>query len=511
MIKKLLYLLLPACALGQAPVVQWNRTLGTSSVDIGMDIAETNDGGIVVMGDAWSQTSAVQNAHGDNEMWLVKLNPDGTTAWNRAFGGALSDHGRKVIPTQDGNYIIAGTTYSSNGDVSQSHGMGDYWIAKVSASANTGNVFWQKSFGGTHNDFLDQVIETPDAGYVLFGHSRSTDGQVGTNHGIEDLWIIKIDASANIVWQHVYGGSGEDIIHKAISTSDGGYLALGYTNSNDGDLTQNHGIEDGYALKIAADGTLQWSKQYGGSLFDVFYSAVEVDGAYILAGTTASDDGDVNQQHDVHDGWLLKIGMDGQILESHLYGGEGSDSFESIELASNGDIVVAGNTLSNTGDVSGNHGQFDVWLVRFDPNLDIIWQKCIGASSSDVAYGLCLTSDGGYATIGYTESNNEYDVQPNHGIYDFYVTKLVPEALAVDHPDPISVELFPNPVATELQLRFRDGMTADSVTITDMTGKTVLSENPVSNSVDVSSLASGTYLIAISAGNKSFTSKFIKK
>ena len=201
-------------------------------------IQQTADGGYVVAGYANSNDGDVSGNHGDFDYWIVKLDQSGNLVWQKCLGGSNKEEAWSIRQTADGGYVVAGRTYSNDGDVRGNHGDGDYWVVKLDAS---GNLVWQKCLGGSNNDEARSIQQTADGGYVVAGHTNSNDGDVRGNHGDDDYWVVKLDASGNLVWQKCLGGSKDEYAQSVQQTADGGYVVAGYTYSNDGDVSGNHG------------------------------------------------------------------------------------------------------------------------------------------------------------------------------------------------------------------------------------------------------------------------------
>jgi PKD repeat protein len=170
--------------------------------------------------------------------------------------------------------------------------------------------------------------------------------------------------------------------------------------------------------------SIAWQRCLGGSDGDRASSIQQTsDGGYIVAGSTLSDDGDVSGNHGDRDAWVVKLDADGKVLWQRCLGGSNLDSASSIQQTSDGGYIVAGETSSDDGDVSGNHGDRDAWLVKLDADGKIAWQRCLGGSIEDGARSVQQTVDGGYILAGYTESIDG-DVSGNHGDRDALVVKL---------------------------------------------------------------------------------------
>ena len=138
------------------------------------------------------------------------------------------------------------------------------------------NIIWQKSFGGTNQDQPNSIAYTFDGGFIAAGYTTSNDGDITENNGNTDYWIIKVNSSGELEWQKSYGGSDYDFANYIIQIKDGGFLVVGKTQSNDKDVIKNHGKVDCWLIKLDIYGNLEWQKSYGGIESDV--ASVKPDG-----------------------------------------------------------------------------------------------------------------------------------------------------------------------------------------------------------------------------------------
>ncbi|MCK4664989.1 MAG: T9SS type A sorting domain-containing protein [Bacteroidales bacterium] len=351
---------------------------------------------------------------------LFNLNAQGIN-WASCYGGSNCEFAESIQQTIGGGYIVAGFSDSNDGDVSDNHGYKDYWIVKLD---DFGNIEWQKCLGGSNEDYPRSIQQTTDGGYIVAGWTASNDGNVSGNHGTVDYWIIKLNELGNLEWQKCLGGSDFDVAYSIQQTTDGGYIVAGWAASNDGDVSGNHGEYDYWVVKLDSSGNIEWQKCLGGSNNDLVYSIQQTtDVGYIVAGGTVSNDGDVSENHGNYDYWVVKLDNIGNIEWQKCLGGTGDDKAYSIQQTTDGGYIVAGYSDSNDGDVSGNHGGSDSWVVKLDDSGTIEWQKCLGGWESDGAKSTQQTTDGGYIVVGYTFSNDG-NVSGNHGGGDYWIVKL---------------------------------------------------------------------------------------
>lgn len=213
--------------------IEWQKTFGGGGDDYISAIAQTGEGGYVVVGDTVS-------ASGNTNGWMVRLNAFGGKQWERTFGGAANDELNAIWATSDGGFIVAGSSFSLGS------GTEDLWVFKLSS---TGETDWEATFGGEGADEALAVQETADGGFIVAGQTSS----FGST---SDGWVIKLDAAGNVVWKETYGEELYDVITSIQQTADGGYIVSGgsYLFAADG---QDLGRAT-WAAKIDPNGKVEW-------------------------------------------------------------------------------------------------------------------------------------------------------------------------------------------------------------------------------------------------------------
>ena len=343
------------------------------------------------------------------------------SAWQRTMGGSDLDVSWSIQQTNDGGYIITGFSSSNDHDVSGNHGYFDYWIVKITS---TGKLDWQKSLGGSDLDLSWSIQQTNDGGYIIAGFSESNDGDVSGNHGKSDYWIVKLTSTGELDWQKSLGGSDRDESYSIEQTNDGGYIIAGCSESNDGDVSGNHGDYDYWIVKLTSTGEIDWQKSLGGSDLERAHSIQQTtDGGYIIAGYTWSNDGDVSGYHGTRDFWIVKLTSTGKLDWQRSLGGYQNELAYYIQQTTDGGYIIAGESSSGNCDVTDYYGGSDYWIVKLTSTGELDWQRSIGGSDDDYAYSVQQTNDGGYIIAGSSESNDG-NVSENHGNYDYWIVKL---------------------------------------------------------------------------------------
>jgi hypothetical protein len=493
----------------QAPTIQWQKSFGGTAADNAYSIESTPDGGYVVTGFTQSNNDGeVIGNHGGLDYWVIKLDAIGTIQWKKCFGGSTDDYAFVVKNTSDGGFIVAGQTSSTDGNITGNHGDFDCGLVKLDAN---GNIQWQKSLGGSNGDYVYSIQPTPDGGYFVGGVTTSTDGNVTLNHGESDYWAVKLDATGTIQWQKSFGGSGLESVQSVQTTSDGGYVMAGFSQSTDGNVTGNHGDYDCWIVKLNANGTMQWQKSLGGSGYDAAFSIQTTsDGGYVVAGKSNSTNGNVTGNHGYFDYWVLKLNSSGNVQWQKSLGGSGEEDANSIQKTADGGYVVAGFSDSVNGNVTGNHGDRDFWVVKLNAIGNIQWQQSMGGTAAESALSIQATSDGGYVLAGYSESTDG-TVTGSHGGGDFWVVKLGYTILDASVFDKKSIEIFPNPVCDVLQFQIPQNTIITKAKIIDINGKLILEQSVNNATINVEDFTQGIYILELYSGEEKYSSKFIKE
>lgn len=403
--------------------------------------------------------------------WAVGVLAQHELEWQRAYGGTRDDEGHAISPCATGGHFVAGISQSNNFDVASHYGVLDCWIMKIN---DAGDILWQRTLGGSNNEQVSYMEGTADGGCIVAASSKSYNGELsGIPTNTDSGWLFKLSADGQVEWQRTFydvkypsattirqtsdGGyiaalqfntfsatgavtyvfrmlkldsHGETLWMKdteerycttLFQTSDGGYFAAGikiYRMAN-GSIAQ-----DFWSAKLDPTGAVIWEKILGGSDNDQAYCAAPTsDGGFIVGGSTYSYDGDVSGNHGLVDCWVIKFTASGTIEWQNNFGGQYWEETRSIMQTGDGGYIILAETGSIEGDVSFNWGGISFWLVKLDQWGLIEWEGVYGGTLDDNAFGGYPTSDGGYIMVGATKSLNG-DVLDNHGLKDLWLAKI---------------------------------------------------------------------------------------
>jgi hypothetical protein len=363
----------------------------------GVDVIQNSDGGYILIGKVVSVqklsfvSTDLRNvefntgAKGYYDILITKLNAQGQKEWFKLLGGSGEDIPVRALLTSDNNIMLVSSTTSSDFDVFDSGKIPgiyrDIWVTKLSQN---GNILAKKCFGGNYDDLPLAMKKSSDGHFVIVGSTNSDDGLLGPTKGAKDVFAIKIDESLNTIWKKTFGGNQNEEARALVALPNGD-LILGIVSN---------------------------------SLTDDFF--IEPSNAYPS-----------NFQENV---WLFKLNSDGNMVQSKIFGGAGRDFVNDLIFTQDGNCVFIGSTNSNNGSITdrnripeNNNDRYDVFLMKTTTGFDTIWQKTMGGSEDDEGNGIVETQDRTLITIGTTKSFNG-DVDGNHennqDPRDIWITKL---------------------------------------------------------------------------------------
>lgn len=328
---------------------------------------------------------------------LVALSASASAAsasdsWSALYGGDGGEEMEGVWVTEDGGFVVVGTTTSYDDD-----GNGDAWAVKLDAG---GDVEWQRTYGGPKDDFAIDVRGTPDGGFVVAGWTKSF------GEGKSDFWLLKLDNGGDVEWERTYGGEGEEQAWSVDPTEDGGYVvAGGSTSFGDGGLLGG-GDADYWVLKLDSTGGVEWQRAIGGPKEDggggtygeyVVRALEDRDGNIVVVSDTTSFGAGG------HDVWVVKLDAEGAVLWQRAYGGRYGESTWMFREAADGGYIVPGVTETFSPDESG-----DLWVLKLTKSGDVEWERVYGLETYwDEALSVGATGDGGAIIGGYFEEGEE--------------------------------------------------------------------------------------------------------
>ncbi len=380
--------------ISQQPKLHWQQTLGGSRAEEFPIIQQTNDGGYIMAALTLSSDGDISFHHNPehNDIWLVKLDNSGTIIWERSLGGSGSDIPTLILQLNDGGYLLGAVTNSSDGDVEGINGQTDWWIVRLDAD---GNIKWESTLGGSHNEYPGAVIQEEDE-FIIAGTTSSSDGDVGNKTtNSTDVWIVKMNDEGVLLWEKSFGDELSYVgVTDIYRTKDQGYMLAGEAS------------RDIRLIKFDSEFSIIWEQYLGGSQPEFLKDSEQTEKGMLLTATSFSTDGDVTESFGHGDIWLVEVDEDGTVLWERSYGGSDAEEASSVIAANDDGYWLCGSSASANGHLISNNGAFDYWVLRLNAAGDIIWQQSYGGSLWDRATSITSAGIDGILVAGHSASRD---------------------------------------------------------------------------------------------------------
>jgi uncharacterized repeat protein (TIGR01451 family) len=423
-------------AFGQNFKIKWQNSItGTDSAKTYPVIKQLKNKKYIIASSSSQDSSAFksQNSRGLSDYFVTLLDSNGNKILDRTYGGKNEDILFCMSLTKDGGCILGGhsTSPSSIDKLSDSLGLLDYWIIKLDTNFN---IQWEKTFGGGYNDMIGTVEQTFDGGYIVGGYSTSdsTFQKKENSRGWGDYWILKLSSNGAIEWEKTIGGSGDDYLSSIIQTADSGYIMVGQSISDSSmdKSSKSFGSNDNWVVRLDKKGQKLWDKTIGGSSTEQFPHMIQtLDKNFIIGCLSASDSSGSKSSNSLggYDYWIIKIDSFGNIIWDKTIGGNNSDFLMSLCSTKEGGCALAGYSRSSISNFKSepSKGGDDFWIVKVDQNGNKEWDNTIGGNGIDGATSIIQTSDNGYVVTGKSLSGFSGDKTLNLiNTNDVWIVKL---------------------------------------------------------------------------------------
>ena len=470
-----------------------NLGFATLSADIGADSS------VFIATSSLSSNGYLNANNGDEDIWVLKLNPQGDTLWTKVLGGSLTERSGKILALPDGGCILTGRTFSNDGDFpgAQFGVLNDALVIRLDAN---GGLVWKKRFGGTQDDFL-HAIAINGSGFIAVGETGSVDGDLDASlAGYTCGWIVSLNANGDLLWSVKTNGviQNEDYIQSfwnvAKATDGSGWYAIGIT----GDFADPDS-DDILFTKFDNSGTLVNKTAFGSNKGDgIGGIALLPSGNLIMAGRAGNTTGGQTYIGGPADAWLVAVDVTtGLPITQKLIGGTEWEFFYDVKTNTQGEVFALGFTRSTNNFASTfAFGLMDSWLVKLNPQLDTIYTSRLGGSDNDVGMALCKNATAIYA-VGRTNSNDGA-VSGNNGNRDVWVIKYANAETGVSVTETAAnkVIVYPNPTSGVINIVLNN--TIQHVSLYNQTGQLVAAVNGSltgSAQLDTANLAKGVYML----------------
>ncbi len=506
------------------PTIEWQASPNAGWVYSCSSLVQTTDGGYAT-GQTYQDSSI--------DVLITRLKPDGSTLWQKKFGGKGDDVVYSIIQTHDGGFLFGGKTNSIFSEGVFHYGKNDAWLVKLDSN---GVMEWQQCYGGSEVEWARCVIQTFDNNYVFVGAVFSNDGDAIGNHSnpqdpyhgpTQDAWVVKVDSRGKLLWEKCFGGGLRDDANSIIQTPDGSLVFAGSTESTDGDVIGNSkDYFDMWVVKCK-DTSIIWQKCISYRYVQEASSLCRIkDGGFVITGTIDYNDTiAANSIYRKSDLLTVKLDSAGGFIWQRCMGGSNSDGSSSVAATSDGGSIVLGNTTSTDDDLElirtgGSLGFYDIWIIKFNSDGKTEWSQIYGGSYDELGCSIIQTLDGGFALAATTESKDG-DVKSNNNvskIENSWIVKLrnTPSEVSPEKMTSNIISISPNPTTNELMIRYNSAnQLFTKLEVYNLLGNRVLNLTDNNNSIgegqikiDVSKLPEGMYMLKLESGAQIATGKF---
>ncbi len=502
--------------------VLWEKSYGGIQSEYLFDAQPTADYGFILAGSSLSGKSGNKQQENikDLDYWVWKMDEKGDLDWQKSFGGTGADFLQSIQNTIDGGFILAGTSTSMKGADKKDDNFGkeDFWIIKLNAK---GDEEWQKTIGGTGRDVLTAISQTKDGGYIIGGSSESIVSGLKSeaSYGSLDYWILKLDSTGNIEWQKTFGGQFMDQLEIIQPTKDEGYIIGGWSNSlKSGNKTEDSfGEGDYWILKLDRNGEKEWERAFGGEEDDHLYTIIELkEGGYLAGGDSRSGTSGNKKRSNGRgtDFWLVKITETGETDWEETYDFGQTDVLTSITENGDGTLLLGGNAKTeNTGLARTDKKGIDDYIaLKIAADGEEKWRQTVGSAGEDNLKKLVETRDGGYLLAGTTNGKVSRDRNSGQGRRDFWVVKLRDKDKEDENDRYVGLEAFPNPTENFTNIIVNHEFENGTASVYDISGKQIQSFEISSRTVpiDLQGLPVGIYIVTVTTNVSTESVKILK-
>ncbi|GAB0157506.1 hypothetical protein CHRYSEOSP005_27840 [Chryseobacterium sp. Alg-005] len=498
-----------------AQEVVWQKDIKSTTQDFLSQITTTIDGQYLITGSsiqASKQTESNQNNGYD--FHLVKLNGQGEEVWEKHFSGQNHDFLSAVVNTQEGGFLLAGTSYSGKSldKKEDSKGGSDVWLIKIN---EFGEEQWQKTLGTASDEEARAVIQTTDLDYFVAGNVQNS----SKGYGSKDIWIIRLDKTGKQASELILGGKGLDEVEKMIPTKDGGALLGIYSRSAIGGSkkTENYGEGDYWIIKLSKDGKVEWEKNFGGKADDHLRTLALTSAGYVIGGESRSERSG-NKSTGIEEGtdlWLISLNERGEEIWQKSYNFKNRDVLMGMSTINN--LSNDNQQLTTKGILLGGYTQAEgriesddetFWMLYLDQEGKEQWRKHVKGESRKKEERLSdikLNRDGSIILAGTSAEELGKENWKIVKLGDGQIDQLIEKQ---------DIRVYPNPVSdytyVEIGYEFKEA----DILLYDMSGK-LLQQTKTKNKVtkiNTQPLIQGAYLVTIKTDtNKNASAKIIKK
>ncbi|MEC5174220.1 T9SS type A sorting domain-containing protein [Chryseobacterium nepalense] len=520
-----------------AQEVIWQKDIKSSTQDFLSQVTTTIDQQYLITGSSIRAGSGMMEAGSKSQMpnsnshqpnngydfHLVKLNQQGEEVWEKYFSGQNHDFLSATVNTQDGGFVLAGTSFSGKGldKKEDSKGGSDFWLIRIN---EFGDELWQKTIGGASDEEARAVIQTTDLGFFVAGNVQNS----AKGYGSKDVLVVKLDKNGKELSQLILGGKGLDEVEKMIPTKDGGALLGVYSRSNAGGSkkTENFGEGDYWIIKLNKDGKVEWEKNFGGKGDDHLRTLALTSTGYLIGGESRSERSG-NKTVGIEEGtdlWLISLNERGEEIWQKSYNFKNRDVLMGMSVIHN--PSTDNNQPSTKGILLGGYTQAEgrietddetFWMLYLDQNGNEQWRKHVKGESrkrEERLSDIKLNRDGSIVLAGTSAEELGKENWKIVKLGDSQIDQLIEKQDIKIYPNPVSDYAYVEIGMEDGSWKLGDGKFEAEIVVYDMGGRQLQSlktKNKVTK-INTQNLVQGAYLVTVKTNdNKTASAKLIKK
>lgn len=502
----------------KAQNILWERSLGGTHMELLSDVVATADYGFIMAGSSLSGKTGSHEAQnqGDFDYWIYKMDEEGAPVWQRSYGGNGTDLLEVIKRTLDGGFILGGTSTSGvSGDKETANiGLEDFWIIKLNAA---GDKDWEVCMGGLGQDYLRSIQQTQDGGYLIGGSSSSENtkhpqGKTSPHYGGLDFWVMKLNSKGKVEWQQSYGGKYNDLLVNALEYEKGKYVVGGtsYSTTSGTRTDDLQGTSDVWLVFLDELGNTTHQTSIGAEGLEYqLKSMVLTKEGQILLGGTKNENKPIDTQRISKSKNLMtvmKVSLEGILVWEQTHSVTARQEVVSIHENSEGSIILSGygipDLVPQPQETKGKKqkGEHDYVLMKLNAQGEELWRRVVGSKGTDVLVKTVVTRDGGYLLTGTSNGGSSGDKQTRSKGLDYWIVKLKDEDIpALDRFN--GLEAFPNPTDAFTNVIITFDFETATARLFNLQG-TMIQEVEVKDKTvpfDLSRLPAGIYLVEVQA------------
>ncbi|WP_419494533.1 T9SS type A sorting domain-containing protein [Chryseobacterium bernardetii] len=495
-----------------AQEVLWQKDIRSSTQDFLSQVTTTIDQQYLITGSSIQSDKLQQGSKQNNgyDFHLVKLNQQGEEVWEKYFSGNNHDYLSSTVSTQEGGFLISGTSYSGKGldKKEESKGGSDIWLIRIN---EFGDELWQKTLGTSSDEEARAVIQSTDLGFFVAGNVQNS----SKGYGSKDVWIVRLDKDGKELSQLTLGGKGLDEVEKMIPTRDGGALLGIYSRSSvsGSKKTENFGEGDYWIIKVSKDNKVEWEKNFGGKGDDHVRTMALTANGYIIGGESRSERSG-NKTVGIQEGtdlWLIALNERGDEQWQKSY------NFKNRDILMGMSVIHSSDDTSSKGILLGGYTQAEgriekddetFWMLYLDANGNEQWRKHVAGESrqkEERLSDLKLNRDGSIVLAGTSAKELGKENWKIIKLGDKQVNDLI---------EKYDIKIYPNPVSDYAYVEIGFDFKEADIMLYDMSGRqfqNFKTKNRVTK-INTQALIRGAYLMTIKTdNNKTANAKLIKK